>query len=73
LQQALTLLSVLIIIAAINTSSSPERYQEVMLLEFLSMCILSLTLTLSLYFTGTGNAEEQLSASASVSAVSAVR
>ncbi|GIL87680.1 hypothetical protein Vretifemale_15714, partial [Volvox reticuliferus] len=57
------LLSVLIVIAAINTSSSPERYQVLLILEFLSMCVLSLTLTLGLFFVGTG--EDQLSSSAS--------
>ncbi|GLI63811.1 hypothetical protein VaNZ11_006909 [Volvox africanus] len=62
LQQALMLLSVLIVIAAINTSSSPERFHELLILEFLSMCVLSLTLTLGLYFVGTG--EDQLSNSA---------
>ncbi|GIL68217.1 hypothetical protein Vafri_21474 [Volvox africanus] len=61
-QQALMLLSVLIIIAAINTSSSPERFRELLILEFLSMCVLSLTLTLGLFFVGTG--EDQLSSSA---------
>ncbi|GIL61375.1 hypothetical protein Vafri_15845 [Volvox africanus] len=62
-QQALMLLSVLIVIAAINTSSSPERFQELLILEFLSMCVLSLTLTLGLYFVADG--EEQLTSTAS--------
>ncbi|GIL87669.1 hypothetical protein Vretifemale_15684, partial [Volvox reticuliferus] len=62
-QQALMLLSVLIVIAAINTSSSPERFHELLILEFLSMCVLSLTLTLGLYFVG--DREEQLSTTAS--------
>ncbi|GIL61534.1 hypothetical protein Vafri_15963 [Volvox africanus] len=61
-QQALMLLSVLIIIAAINNASSPERFRELLILEFLSMCVLSLTLTLGLFFVGTG--EDQLSSSA---------
>ncbi|GIL61359.1 hypothetical protein Vafri_15836 [Volvox africanus] len=56
------LLSVLIVIAAINISSSPERFQELLMLEFLSMFVLSLTLTLGLFFVGTG--EDQLSNSA---------
>ncbi|GLI63810.1 hypothetical protein VaNZ11_006907 [Volvox africanus] len=68
-QQALMLLSVLIVIAAINTSSSPERFHELLILEFLSMCVLSLTLTLGLYFIADG--EDQLSATAST-AVGAV-
>ncbi|GLC74739.1 hypothetical protein PLESTF_001550200 [Pleodorina starrii] len=52
LQQALLLLAVLILIAAVNTANSPERFQELLILEFLSMCVLSMTLTLGLYFVG---------------------
>ncbi|GLC36497.1 hypothetical protein PLESTB_000154600 [Pleodorina starrii] len=65
LQQALMLLSVLIMIAAINISASPDRFVELMVLEFLSMCVLSLTITLGLYFVGDGLDDAQLSTSAS--------
>lgn len=60
------LLCVLIVIGTVNTSTAPDRFPTVMILEFLSTCVLSLTLTLALFFvedTGDGS----LSQTASVS------
>ncbi len=59
MHQALLLLCILIVIAAVNTSTSPERFLALVLIEFLSMCVLSLTITLSLYFVDE-TADEQL-------------
>ncbi|KXZ48974.1 hypothetical protein GPECTOR_24g264 [Gonium pectorale] len=48
-QQALLLLAVLILIAAVNMACAPSDLAEVMLLEFLSCCVLSQTIILGLY------------------------
>ncbi|KXZ48022.1 hypothetical protein GPECTOR_31g386 [Gonium pectorale] len=48
--QILLMLAAFIVLSAVNMACSPVRSRLIVLLDFLSMAVLSLTITLSLYF-----------------------
>ncbi len=52
LQQALLLAAVLMAIGCVNGACSPIRCRLLVVLELMSLSVLSLTITLGLYFTG---------------------